>query len=274
MTDKEKMQRLFDAALRDPREPEQVKPTPAYFVPASAAPFQPTQTAAAFQPAAFQPAAFPVAGQPMAGPAAAFQAMPAQVPAAAPAQFAVPVAAFVAAPVAQDLVVPMPNAGLDAASSAELAALLDEQHKRKMRRRRREAFLTLLFLFGTAGGGYGWFVQSPQRVQAFNDAIKDIRSAGDIAGIVGKYKKALEKVKVRSEQIDNATVSMGIDPTKDDGKDPYFEEEMKQMMGGEGKTTGERNRLLKEKFGSMEKTGKLGIPAPSSAASIPSQKGH
>lgn len=91
---------------------------------------------------------------------------------------------------------------------------------------------------------------------------------------MGKYKKALEKVKVRSEQIDSATASMGIDPTKDDGKDPYFEDEMKQMMGGEGKTTGERNRLLKEKFGSMEKTGKLGIPAPASAASIPPQTGN
>lgn len=172
------------------------------------------------------------------------------------------------------MVTPMPNAGLDAVSSAELAILLDEQHQRKVRRRRRDALVTALVLFGLTGGSYGWFIQSPQRVQAFNDAIKDIRSAGDIAGIVGKYKKALEKVKVRAEQIDSATASMGVDPTKDDGKDPYFEEEMKQMMGGEGKTIGERNRLLKEKFGNVEKTGKIGIPAQTSATTQPQQPVH
>lgn len=240
MTDKEKMQKLFDAALRSPTVPEAIKPVRAVF--------EPVNTPAPFQPAP----------------------EPAQFVAAAPAAFVA--AAPAPALAVSDLVVPMPNAGLDATSSAELAALLDEQHKRKMRKRRRDSLITVAVLFGLTGGGYGWFVQSPQRVQAFNDAIKDIRSAGDIAGIVGKYKKALEKVKVRSEQIDSATTAMGIDPTKDDGKDPYFEEEMKGMMGGEGKTTGERNRLLKEKFGSMEKTGKLGVPAPASAASIPSQQ--
>ena len=240
MTDKEKMERLFNAALRDPTPPEQVKPTPSHFIPSN--------------------------------PAAVFQAAPAQ--AFAPAPFVIPAAAPAPAPVAQDLVVPMANAGLDQESSAELAALLDEQHKRKVRRRRRESLVTALVLFGGTGGGYAWFVQSPERVQAFTTAIAEIKSAGDIAGIVGKYKKALEKVKVRSEQIDSATASMGIDPTKVDSKDPYFEEEMKQMMGGEGKTTGERNRLLKEKFGSMEKTGKLGIPAPASAASIPTPQAH
>ncbi len=266
MTDKEKLQKLFDAALRDPTEPEALKSTRSFSGQAAASPavFQaapPFQAAPAYQAAApFQAApSYPTAaGQPV----VVYQVVAA--PTAAP---------FVAAPpsVPEGMVTPMPNAGLDAVSSAELAILLDEQQQRKMRRRRRDALVTALVLFGLTGGGYGWFVQSPQRVQAFSDAVKEIRSAGDIAGIVGKYKKALEKVKVRSEQIDSATASMGIDPTKDDGKDPYFEEEMRQMMGGEGKTTGERNRLLKEKFGSMEKTGKLGIPAPSSAASTSPQ---
>lgn len=311
MTDKEKMQKLFDAALRDPRQPDQIKPTPAYYTPAGpAASFQPQPAAAPFQPQAAQfqpqasqfqpqaaqfqpqmaavpfqaavPAAYPVGVQPGAGypqPSAypqpqAYQAVPSQMPAAAPAAFMDPAAGFTAPAAPQDLVVPMPNAGLDAATSAELAALLDEQHRRKVRRRRRDSLITVVLLFGLTGGGYGWFVQDPQRVQAFHDAIKDIRSAGDVAGLVAKYKKALEKVKVRSEQIDSATASMGIDPTKDDGKDPYFEEEMKGMMGGEGKTTGERNRLLKEKFGSAEKTGKIGVPSPASAASIPSQPQH
>lgn len=269
MTDKEKMQKLFDAALRDPTEPEALKSTRAFSGQPAASPaaFQaapPFQAAPAYQAAApFQAApAYPTAaGQPV----VVYQVVAA--PTSAP---------FVAAApsVPDGMVTPMPNAGLDAVSSAELAILLEEQQQRKARRRRRDALVTALFLFGLTGGGYGWFVQSPQRVQAFSDAVKEIRSAGDIAGIVGKYKKALEKVKVRSEQIDSATVSMGFDPTKDNGKDPYFEEEMKQMMGGDGKTVGERNRLLKEKFGSMEKTGKLGIPAPSSSASIPSQSAN
>lgn len=161
MTDKEKLQKLFDAALRDPTEPEAMKSTRAFAA-------QPASTPAVFQPAGAVPfqAAAPFQAAPQFQPAPQFQAVPAQtvVYVTAAPQAAAPFVAAAPAPAAEGLVTPMPNAGLDAVSSAELAILLDEQHRRKVRRRRRDALVTALFLFGLTGGGYGWFVQSPQRV--------------------------------------------------------------------------------------------------------------
>ena len=218
MTDQEKMQKLFEAALRAPAAPDALKQKQAV------------------------------------------------VPQQAPAPVAAPeVVAAMPSPA-----VPVVNAGLDEESAAELGALLDERHQRMERQRRRNKLVTVVVFLALTGGGYGWFIQSPQRVQAFHEAMDDIRSVGDFASIVAKYNKSLEKIKVHSTQIDSATASMGIDPTKDDGKDPYFEKETKGMMIGEGKTVGERNRLLKEKFGAEEKNGgKLGIPAPVPAADAP-----
>lgn len=123
--------------------------------------------------------------------------------------------------------------------------------------------VTAAVLLGFAGGGYAWFIQSPERVQAFHEAMNDIRSVGDVTSLAAKYSKALEKIKVRSTQIGDSTAAMGVEPSKDAGKDPAFEKEMKDMTGGEGKTVGERNRLLKERFGSMDKTGASpGLPVP------------
>lgn len=232
MTDKEKLQKLFAAALRAPNEAPVGKPVgkPVRASGAAEAPL-----------AAVQPA-------PPSAPAPGVSAAPAASPAAAEAAPAVA------------------NLGLDAAASAELAALLDEQHKRKTRKRRRETLVTLLVLFGLTGGGFGWFVQSPERVRAFREAINDIHSVGDIQGLVGRYRAALDKIGVHSQQIDRATESMGVTSKQDGEKDRYFDKEMRAMMGSEGKTIGERNRLLQEKFGN----GKLpGGAAHDSAAATP-----
>ena len=144
---------------------------------------------------------------------------------------------------------PVVNAGLSDAESKELAALLDEQHQRKSRRRRRELIGTLIVVFGLTGGGFGWFVQSPARIQAFREAIADIRSVGDVQAMVAKYQKALDKIAVRSTQIDQATESMGGSANQDGMKDVNMDAEMHAMMGGEGKTTGERNKMLQNAFG-------------------------
>jgi hypothetical protein len=218
MTDQEKMEKLFEAALRAPTEPDALKPKRAV------------------------------------------------VPQEAPAPVAAPeVVAAIADPA-----VPVVNAGLDEETAAELGALLDERQQRMERQRRRNKLVTVVVFLALTGGGYGWFIQSPQRVQAFHEAMNDIRSVGDFASIVAKYNKSLEKIKVHSAQIDSATASRGIDPTKDNSEDAYFEKETKEMMIGEGKTVGERNRVLREKFGAAGKNGgKLGISAPVPAAGAP-----
>ena len=95
-------------------------------------------------------------------------------------------------------------------------------------------------------------MQSPERVQAFTSAMREIRSVGDVKSLVAKYQEALERISARGQQIDQASAAMGAVVTAEDEKDPYLDEEMKAMMGGEGKTIGDRSKRMQEAFGHME----------------------
>lgn len=230
MTDKQKLQALFDAALKAPAEstssPQRAVPTPSI----EAMPEPAAVIAPVFAP--------PSANSP--APAAPVAVAVAPMPAAAPA--------------------------LDPAAAEELGRLLDEQLRRKKRRRRIEALVTACLFFGSTAGGTIWFVQDESRVQAFKEAMRDIRSVGDVKSLVAKYQDALDRIGARGQQIDQATAAMGIKPSAGDEKDPFFEEEMKQMMGKDGgKTVGERNRLLKQNFAHMEKE-HGGAPKPNLGA--------
>lgn len=231
-TDQDKLQKLFQAALND-ASAEKATLARAFPKSTPVTPQMPPQVTAMPAPQAFQIPAEPVA------PAA---------PAAA-----------------EDCVQPMANAGLDEAAAEELRILLDEQHLRLKRKRRRETVCALAVFFAITGGGFGWFVHSPDRVQAFKDAIRDIRSAGDVMAMVDKYRKALDKIAVRGDQINQATESMGVTSSLEGVKDIYMDAEMKEMMGGEGKTVGERNRMLQQKFGD----GIKGAPKIPGAAALP-----
>jgi hypothetical protein len=248
MTDKDKLQKLFQAALLDASE-ERVTLARAY----------PKSTLDSLAAQAVTPP----------GPLVAPQ------PAPEPVTMAPVAAAPVDAPEApaSDLVQPMANAGLDAVSAEELRILLDDQHRRLKSRRRREMVTSLVVFLGITGGGFGWFVSSPERVQAVREAVKEVRSAGDIAGMVAKYQKALDKIATRAQDIDKATESMGVSSSLAGLKDVNMDAEMKEMMGGEGKTVGERNRLLKEKFGSVKEGGLKAalVPASKSEAPAPSK---
>jgi hypothetical protein len=234
MTDKDKLQKLFQAALLDVNEEK-----------ANLARALPKATDVA--PASL--AEIPC--DPLPAP------LPAAESAAAPA-----------AP-ATDFVQPMANAGLDAVSAEELRILLEEQHQRLKRRRRRELVGTLLVLLTFTGGGFGWFVHSPERVQAFRDAVREVRSVGDIAGMVAKYQKALAVIGTRAQDIDAATESMGVSSNQEGMQDVYLDAEMKEMMGGEGRTVGERNRMLQEKFSSVKQGGLKAALAPTSKPQTP-----
>jgi len=131
--------------------------------------------------------------------------------------------------------------------------------------------MTFVILFGLTGGSFAWFVHSPQRVLAAKQAIAEIKSAGDVGALVASYKKALAKIGTRATEINVATESMGVSSDQTGMKDVDMDAEMKQLMGGEGKTVGERNRMLKEKFGYLEKTGgKLKAPPVNPKAAKPS----
>lgn len=213
MTDNEKLQKLFQAALNDSSEG---KVPLARAFPTAA----PVRTVEALPESVSEPISEPI--RETAATATAEIALPPQHAA---------------------------NAGLGEAASAELGILLDEQLKRKNRKRRRETIGTLIVFFTLTVGGVGWFVQSPGRMQALKEAIRDIHDAGDLKTMVAKYQKALDRIAVRSQQIDAATESMGGSSNQDNEKDPNFNAEMKEMMGGKGKTTGERNAGLQKAFG-------------------------
>ncbi len=253
MTDRDKLQQLFQAALQD-SAPEGksslARAFPARNASASAsdAVLQPPAPVAAVPaPIAPAPAPQPFVAAQVAPAPAPFSPMPAAPASVGAAEFD---PRKTVAPVA-----------LDAAAAEELGALLDEQNARKKRRARRAALCTFAFFLTTTGGFSAWFVQNPERVQAFKDAMRDIRSVADVQSMVAKYDAALERIQVRSKQIDQASIAMGIDPTKvSEKEDPYMDSEMKQMMGSDAtkggkmaKTVGQRNAMLKDKFGHMEK---------------------
>ncbi len=138
---------------------------------------------------------------------------------------------------------------LDAAAADELGTLLDERVARDRRKRKREILVTLLVVFSITGGGTGWFVQNPDRVQALKDAIREIRSVGDVKSIVANFQASLDRVGARSQQLDQATATMGVTASPEDLADPNMDAEMKELMGGDGKTVGQRNSTLQKAFG-------------------------
>ena len=198
MTDQEKLQRLFDAALRDSTP---IEKAPTRVVPKASA----TPPVNACAPAAPETASQPVAME----------------------------------------------ATFDKKAAEELGVLLDEQIRRKKRKHRVESLVAAVVLIGFTTVSAGWFVQSPERVQALLSAIAEIRSVGDIKAMVAKYDAALKRISARGQQIDAASTAMGV-TNKDNGDDPYFDTEMKQMMGGEGKTTGDRAKRMQQAFAKMQ----------------------
>lgn len=136
----------------------------------------------------------------------------------------------------------------------DLVALLEEQAER-LRKRRRGANWVIVAFFGLLfTSASAWYVSSENNQRKVADLILDFKSSGkdfkmiaNPTGIADQYDKALEEIGSRSKDIDQASASLGVDPTTvvEDG----MEAEMKEMAGGEGRTVGERNRLLKAKLG-------------------------
>lgn len=228
MTDKQKLQQLFDAALKTPVANEGLAPKRAFPTPV----LDPLAESAPAPMPAFTPVSAPVA-------AATPQPQPVfdkveETPAAEP-EFP----------------------ALDKEAAEELGALLDERIARKRRRRKLELVVTLILFFGSTVGGTAWFIQSPARITALKEAIRDIRSYGDINSMVAKYQEYINKIGVRNQQIDQASSNLGVDTTKVGPGDETMDAEFKQMMGGqEGKTLGDRNKAMHAAFGNrVEKAG-------------------
>lgn len=286
MTNREDLDKLFEAALHEKSAPSrygtpesQVKSAPAAFN--KPIPQQPEPSAFQAAPPAgqgyVQPQQQPV--QPQFQPVPQHPQPPQQFQAAPPQAQAPQPSAFQAAPPQQPANQPTPpqDAGLidisqvddpfaaqavkskDTALSEELGSILDAKVAKEKRRKRRGRIMLVLFFFSVTGGSAAWVVTNPERYKAMKEVITEIKSVGDIEGMVAKYQKALDKIAVRGEQIDAATESMGVDPrSADHMADQGFDKEMREMMGEDGgPTTAERDKLLREKFKSVEEGGSL-----------------
>jgi hypothetical protein len=149
-------------------------------------------------------------------------------------------------------------ASLDTAMNEELEAIVDAKMAKAKARRRRGAVMTLLFVALTFGGGAAWFVTSPQRMAALKEALAEIKSFGDVNGLVAKYQASLDRVALRSEQINQASAMLGVDPNSIATEDAGFDQEMRDLVGEEGgPTTAARDAKLREKFKPVEETGTL-----------------
>ncbi len=239
MTGREDLDKLFEAALQQKEAPSR------YGTPES------MKKAA---PAAFSKPGAPFQAASTPAPTAANHVFAAAPFAAAPFAVAAP------SPPKPDVIIDAHGvASLDNTINAELAEIMDAKITRDKARRRRSRLVLVLFFLTATGGATGWIVLNPDRLKAMKATIAEIKSVGDIKGMVAKYQVALDKVAVRGKQIDAATVSIGVDPASvDEHEDPGFDKEMQAMMGEEGgKTTAARDKILREKFGDVQKTGSL-----------------
>ncbi len=249
MADREELEKLFVAALHDS------EPPPRFGTPAD-------QMKAA--PAVFQKAepVFQKAEEPAFSAAHPFQAAPSANPfVAAPseAKAFVPFTAspFQAAPSedskdSEVLLDEKAVASLDGGLNAELEAILDKKIAKERAKRRRDRLMVMVLLIGMVGGSAGWLVANPDKMEAIQKVISEIGKASDPNAVANEYKKSLEKVAVRGDQLGDATSMIG--GKAGEGEDPGMSKEMKQVAGDDaGLSPDERQKQLKEKFDSMPK---------------------
>lgn len=225
MSTQDKIKELAEAALRS-APPSAGIPKPATFMPSTVRPAMPARTKEA-----------PVAAEAPASPVGSVPEEP------APAVF-------------KD------------EGDPEFRAMIDAREEKLAKRRSRQRLalaLSVLVLFGATGG---WIYASPGAraqiaalVPALKEARQDVRMMGSM---VSQYDESLEEIGTHGGRIDDATRALGIDPASvGEGDDPNMEAEMAQMMGGEDvPTTASRNRVLKEKFGFVEKLADKGTESP------------
>lgn len=140
----------------------------------------------------------------------------------------------------------------------EFGALIEERDgrvKKKLFRQRLVANLVVLGILASAGT---WYATSARAQAAVASLIPAIRQSGNdfkmLGSILGQFDKSLKKVGTRRDQIDEATRNIGVDPSAASAEaDPQMEKEMNDLTGGEGGTTGGRDRALKDKFGFVAK---------------------
>lgn len=139
-------------------------------------------------------------------------------------------------------------------AEVDLSTLLDLQDERTAKDSKQANKIILGFCGFLVCLALGWYAAAESNRRKVAGLIENLRASGKDAqmmqspsSMASEYDLALEKLGTHSTEIDNASISLGVDPKKvhEDG----MENEMKTMMGGKGVTVGERNRLLQRTAG-------------------------
>lgn len=235
-TDKEALQKIFEAALKQPDPPPTARPKPA----------TPTMRRANYGEAAMAITETPTR----------------QITKPASKETATPASPKEQKPITREdetarKPAETPQAGkqavLDDKASDELAKVLEKKMAWEKTKHKIQKVATIIVLLGAVGGGIGWFVSSPDRVKSLSASVEEIQSAGDVNGMVDSYKGSLDKVAGRGNELSAATAALGASTELKEGEDAYMEDEMNKMSGGEGKSVGSRAKAMQKTFGDRAK---------------------
>jgi hypothetical protein len=157
-----------------------------------------------------------------------------------------------------------PLCGLDLDLQAELEA---REKRLKKKRALQSRSVTLIGIAALAGVG-AWYHFSPSFQAQVQELVRNVRQSGKdvktIGTITESYDKQLEKVAAHGNQLDQATRSLGGDPTRASTDDPNFDKQARELTGEDGSAT-DRTKQLKEKFGGVQKLGGKAKPADESS---------
>ncbi len=222
MTTQDKINQLAQAALRS-APPSATAPKPATFMPS------------------FEKLRSPDFAAPGSRPAAAPAPAPAPEPGKeAPAAAATAPAAFADTP------------------DTEFRSMIETRDEKMLKKRSRTSLAISIAVLTLFAAGGTWLTVSPSGRSKMNTLVQALKQSGEdakgMASMMGTYDKQLEQVSVQSARIDEAARALGADPTADaSAQDDEIAAAMKQMSGSEGPTSGERDQLLKQKFGVVAK---------------------
>lgn len=151
-------------------------------------------------------------------------------------------------------------------SDPNFSAMIDDRDgKMKKKLGRQSLFVSFSVLALLVGGGVAISL-SPKAKASVETLIPALKqSVGDvkmIGSMTSQYDESLEQVSAHGSRIGDASAALGIDPASVTAEeDQELQAEMANMMGDGAVTTGDRDKLLKEKYGFVGKlAGKQAAP--------------
>jgi hypothetical protein len=137
----------------------------------------------------------------------------------------------------------------------EFGSMLEEREGRIKKRSKRAALAVNLLLLALVGGTATSFAVSPTLRGKAQNLVTSLKEGVDDVKMMGKgsenYDEALKEVAERGNQIEAATIAMGVDPsTVDPGDDPGMLAEMNELAG--------EDIGLDTRLGKLQSMGKIG----------------